>query len=142
MAKDFKTLVRIRKWTLDEKQRELGDMLRVLEQLIEQREELGRALKAEQKVASENPQTAGFAYGNFANAVIAERTALTEQIAAQEAKIDNFRDVVAQAFKDMKTAEISERNRVAAVRAEEDRKEQESLDEIGARAATRKDGLM
>jgi flagellar export protein FliJ len=142
MAKDFKTLVRIRKWTLDEKQRELGDMLRVLEQLIEQREELGRALKAEQKVASENPQTAGFAYGNFANAVIAERAAITEQIAAQEAKIDNFRDVVAQAFKDMKTAEISERNRVAAVRAEEDRKEQESLDEIGARAATRKDGLM
>ena len=50
MAKDFNTLVRIRKWTLDEKQRELGDMLRVLEQLIEQREELGRALIAEQKV--------------------------------------------------------------------------------------------
>ncbi|OSQ39662.1 flagellar FliJ family protein [Thalassospira mesophila] len=142
MAKDFKTLVRIRKWTLDEKQRELGDLLRVLEQLIEQRDELGRALKAEQKVASENPQTAGFAYGNFANAVIAERTALNEQIAAQEAKIDAFRDVVAQAFKDMKTAEITERNRVAAVRAEEDRKEQETLDEIGARAATRKDGLI
>ncbi|WP_339780160.1 flagellar FliJ family protein [uncultured Thalassospira sp.] len=142
MAKDFKTLVRIRKWTLDEKQRELGDMLRVLEQLIEQREELGRALIAEQKVAAENPHTAGFAYGNFANAVIAERAALVEQIAAQEAKIDSFRDVVAQAFKDMKTAEISERNRVATVRAEEDRKEQENLDEIGSRAATRKDSLM
>ncbi|RCK43440.1 hypothetical protein TH25_21345 [Thalassospira profundimaris] len=142
MAKDFKALVRVRKWALDEKQRELGEMLRVAEHLKEQRQELERALKAEQKVATENPQTAGFAYGNFANAIIAERAALDQQIKAQEDKIDAFRDEVAQAFKDMKTAEISERNRVAALRAEEERKEQETLDEIGARAATRKDGLM
>ena len=142
MAKDFKALVRVRKWALDEKQRELGEMLRVAEHLKEQRQELERALKAEQKVATENPQTAGFAYGNFANAIIAERAALDQQIKAQEDKIDAFRDEVAQAFKDMKTAEISERNRIAALRAEEERKEQETLDEIGARAATRKDGLM
>ncbi|AUG51971.1 hypothetical protein [Thalassospira marina] len=142
MAKDFKTLVRIRKWTLDEKQRELGEMMRVLEHLIEQRQQLELALKSEQKVAAENPQTAGFAYGNFASAIIVEREALDQRIKAQEARIDAFRDEVAQAFKDMKTAEISERNRVAALRAEEDRKEQESLDEIGARAATRKDGLI
>ncbi len=142
MAKDFKALVRVRKWALDEKQRELGEMLRVAEHLKHQRQELERALLSEQKVAAENPQTAGFAYGNFANAIIQEREALDQQIKAQEDKIDAFRDQVAQAFKEMKTAEISERNRVAALRAEEDRKEQETLDEIGARAATRKDGLM
>ncbi|OKH88995.1 flagellar FliJ family protein [Thalassospira sp. TSL5-1] len=142
MAKDFKALVRVRKWALDEKQRELGEMLRVAEHLKQERQELERAVKAEQKVAAENPQTAGFAYGNFASAIIREREALEQQIKAQEDKIDAFRDQVAQAFKDMKTAEISERNRIAALRAEEERKEQETLDEIGARAATRKDGLM
>jgi flagellar export protein FliJ len=142
MAKDFKTLVRIRKWALDEKQRELGDMLRVLDTLEAQRKQVDLAIKSEQKVAAENPETAGFAYGNFASAVIEEREALDNQIAAQEQKIDAFRDEVADAFKALKTAEITERNRVDAERAEEDRKEQDVLDEIGMRSATRDDGLI
>lgn len=142
MAKDFKTLVRMRKWALDDKRRELGEMLGVLENLIGEKTTLEQALIAEQKVAAENPELVGFAYAGFANAVIAERVALQTRIAEQEAKIDAFRDEVADAFKAMKTAEIAERNRVAAERAEEDRKEQEELDEIGMRSATRDDGFI
>lgn len=63
-------------------------------------------------------------------------------IAEQEEKIDVFRDEVADAFKEFKTAEIAERNRLEAERAEEDKKEQDELDEIGMRSATRDDGLM
>ncbi|MBV17679.1 MULTISPECIES: flagellar FliJ family protein [Thalassospira] len=142
MAKDFKTLLRMRKWTLDDKRRELGEMMGVLENLISEKEALAQALIAEQKIASENPELVGFAYASFANAVIAEREALDGHIAEQERKIDAFREEVADAFKDMKTVEIAERNRVEAERAEEDRKEQEELDEIGMRSATRDDGLM
>ena len=142
MAKDFKTLVRMRKWALDEKQRQLGEMLGVLGNLEAEKEALEQAVIAEQKVAAENPELAGFAYGGFANAVIAEREALTKMIAEQEEKIDAFRDEVADAFKELKTVEIAERNRVAAERAEEDKKEQDELDEIGTRSATRDDGLI
>jgi flagellar export protein FliJ len=142
MAKDFKTLVRMRKWALDEKQRQLGEMLGVLGNLEAEKEALEQAVIAEQKVAAENPELAGFAYGGFANAVIAEREAITKMIAEQEEKIDAFRDEVADAFKELKTAEIAERNRVEAERAEEDKKEQDELDEIGMRSATRDDGLM
>ncbi|MBX2829580.1 MAG: hypothetical protein KTR23_00140 [Rhodospirillales bacterium] len=141
MAKDFKTLVRMRKWALDEKQRELGEMLAVLDNLVSEKDALEKAVLAEQKVAAENPELAGFAYGSFANAVIAEREAISKMIVEQEEKIDVFRDEVADAFKAMKTAEIAERNRADAVQAEEDRKEQEELDEIGMRSATRDDGL-
>jgi flagellar export protein FliJ len=142
MAKDFKTLIRMRKWALDEKQRELGEMLGVLGNLEAEKEALEQAVIAEQKVAAENPELAGFAYGGFANAVIAEREAIAKMIAEQEEKIDVFRDEVADAFKELKTAEIAERNRVEAERAEEDKKEQDELDEIGMRSATRDDGLI
>lgn len=142
MAKDFKTLIRMRKWALDEKRRELGELQGVLDNLIAEKTALEQALLAEQKVAAENPELAGFAYGTFANAVIAEREALEQRIAEQEEKVDAFRDEVADAFKAFKTAEIAERNRVKAERAEEDRKEQEELDEIGMRSATRDDGLI
>ena len=142
MTKDFKTLVRMRKWALDEKQRELGEMLGVLGNLEAEKEALEQAVIAEQKVAAENPELAGFAYGGFANAVIAEREAIAKMIAEQEEKIDVFRDEVADAFKELKTAEIAERNRVEAERAEEDKKEQDELDEIGMRSATRDDGLI
>ena len=142
MAKDFKTLARMRKWALDEKQRELGDMLGVLGKLQAEKNALEQAIIAEQKVAAENPELAGFAYGGFATAVIAEREAITKMIAEQEEKIDAFRDEVADAFKELKTVEIAERNRVEAERAEEDRKEQQELDEIGMRSATRDDGLI
>jgi flagellar protein FliJ len=120
MAKDFKTLVRMRKWALDEKQRELGEMLGVLGNLEAEKEALEQAVIAEQKVAAENPELAGFAYGGFANAVIAEREAIATMIAEQEEKIDVFRDEVADAFKELKTAEIAERNRVEAERADDD----------------------
>ncbi|MCC9624158.1 flagellar FliJ family protein [Thalassospira sp. MA62] len=142
MAKDFKTLIRMRKWALDEKRRELGEMLGVLENLIAEKKALEQAVLNEQKVASENPQLVGYAYGNFANAVIAEREILEQRIKAQEQKVDAFRDEVADAFKAVKTAEIAERNRVEAERAEADKKEQDELDEIGMRSATRHDGLI
>ncbi|WP_033069291.1 flagellar FliJ family protein [Thalassospira australica] len=142
MAKDFKTLVRMRKWALDEKQRELGEMLGVLGNLEAEKEALEQAVLAEQKVAAENPELAGFAYGGFANAVIAEREAITKMIAEQEEKIDVFREEVADAFKELKTAEIAERNRLEAERAEEEKKEQDELDEIGMRSVTRDDGLV
>jgi flagellar export protein FliJ len=142
MAKDFKTLVRMRKWALDEKQRQLGEMLAVLGNLEAEKQALEQAVIAEQKIAAENPELAGFAYGGFANAVIAEREAINKMIAEQEEKIDAFRDEVADAFKELKTAEIAERNRLEAERAEEDKKEQDELDEIGTRSATRDDGLV
>ena len=54
----------------------------------------------------------------------------------------NVADNLNHAFKELKTAEIAERNRVEAERAEEDKKEQDELDEIGMRSATRDDGLI
>ncbi|WP_404425270.1 flagellar FliJ family protein [Thalassospira australica] len=142
MVKDFKTLIRMRKWALDDKRRELGEMQGVLSNLLAEKDALEKAIITEQKVAAENPELAGFAYGRFASAVIVEREALVKRISDQEAKIDVFRDEVADAFKALKTAEIAERNRAEAERAEEERKEQAELDEIGARSATRDEGLI
>mgnify|MGYP000347693425 CR=1 FL=1 len=117
MAKDFKTLVRMRKWALDEKQRELGEMLAVLDNLVGEKEALEKAVLAEQKVAAENPELAGFAYGGFAHAVIAAREAISKLIAEQEEKIGVFCYEVDDAFQGMKRAKIAERNRANGVLA-------------------------
>lgn len=142
MAKTFKTLLRIRKWALDEKRRELGEMLEILAKLEAEKADLEARHIREQKIATANPEIAGFTYGGYAAVTIKRRAVLDQRITEQEKKIEAFRDEVAEAFKEMKTVEIAERNRVEAERAEEDAKEQAQLDEIGMRSAVRKKDLL
>ena len=138
MAKSFKTLIRVRKFELDERRRELGVLLGQLARLEDLARDLENRISAEQKAAAEHPETAGFGYASFARAAINKRAELAELVAAKQQEIDDFSLVVTEAFKALKTTEISEENRVAAEQAELDRKESDRLDEIGANSFLRK----
>ena len=138
MVKSFKNLIRIRKFELDEKRREMGVLLGQLAHLENVAQDLENQIIAEQKAAADNPETAGFGYANFAQAAINKRAELAELIAHKEKEIDDFSLVIAEAFKALKTTEISEENRVAAEQAELDQKESNMLDEIGTNNFLRK----
>lgn len=139
MARGLATLIRVRKWELDEKQRQLGEMLAELEALHGQARALEAEIRHEQQVAATAEGMVGFSYGAFAERALAQRQALADRIAAKDSEIDAFRDQVAAAFRALKTAEITERTRLERERRQAERKEQAVLDELGAQAHMRRD---
>ena len=138
MVKSFKTLIRVRKFELDEKRREMGVLLGELTDLEAAARELENQIICEQKAAADNPETAGFGYAGFARAAITKRAQIAALITNKKKEIDDASLAVAEAFKALKTTEISEENRVAAEQAELDRKERTMLDEIGTNSFLRK----
>ena len=138
MVKSFKTLIRVRKFELDEKRREMGVLLGELTHLEEAARNLENQIISEQKAAADNPETAGFGYAGFARAAITKRAQIAALITNKKKEIDDASLAVAEAFKALKTTEISEENRVAAEQAELDRKERTMLDEIGTNSFLRK----
>lgn len=132
MAKgDLHNLIRLGEWQVDEKRRQLGQLMRVLDDLEDRARRLEQELIEEQHVAARAPNEAGFLYGNYAEAVIERRERLKESIAMAEAEVARARDELREAYRDLKKYEIAQRNRDQKAAAEAARKEQLVLDELG-----------
>lgn len=132
---DLKAIIRVRKWEVDEKRRELGLVLDQ-EAAIEDRQ---RALEAEvireNAALPENIRAGGIGeamtLGAYAARALERRRALAEELDAVRRRIEAMRDELADMFKDLKTFELAQEARELAARKEADRKEQIVLDEIG-----------
>ncbi len=131
MARDFKTLIRINDWEVDQRRRELAAHMQQLENLIGQLEALEAELLREQELAEAAPTEAGLTYGAYATMAIERRELLQAEIVKQEEVVANAREAVRVAYLEFKKFEIAEERRMAKVAAEEARDEQEALDEIG-----------
>jgi len=131
MAGKLKTLIRLNKWTVDERRRELGLLLAQEEALNQALQKLFEDLAAEQRFAAEHALEGGALYGAYARAHITRRDAIRAQIAALEKEILAARDRLAEAYRELKTYETAQTNREKAERLEEGRREQKTLDEIG-----------
>ncbi len=138
-AKGLKTLIRLSKWTVDEKQRILVALQGREDEIISWIEQLDVQLKEEQRIASEDATGVGFTYGNFANAWLNRREQLLSMLEMIRAEIIRAREDLALAFNELKTYEITQRERERRDQAERDKKEQNFLDEIGLNIHRRKD---
>ena len=134
MAQDLNTLIRLNEWTIDERRRELGDVLASLAELesglLRLREELAR----EQGVVQASPEEAGFFYGNYAQAVIERRHRLNAGISRMEEEVAQARDKLNEAYRELKKFEIAQDLRDTHETQELARKEQIDLDELGLQA--------
>lgn len=134
MAQDLNTLIRLNEWTVDERRRELGDVLASLAELesglLRLREELAR----EQGVVQASPEEAGFFYGNYAQAVIERRHRLNAGISRMEEEVAQARDKLNEAYRELKKFEIAQDLRDTHETQELARKEQIDLDELGLQA--------
>jgi flagellar export protein FliJ len=130
-AKDLESLLRLHSWTVDERRRELGVLLAREEELIQFGHELDRQLIREQQAASENPTTAGFSYAAFAEAHRLRREQLARTLADLRSEIEEARDRLADAYRQLKVYEEVQKDRARVERQEEARKEQIAFDEIG-----------
>ncbi len=80
-AKDLETLLRLNRWTVDERRRELGLAYAKEERLIAEREALARQLISEKAVASADPTGAGFLFGSYVDDHRTRRELVEAQIA-------------------------------------------------------------
>ena len=134
MAQDLNTLIRLNEWTVDERRRELGDVLSSLAELESGLQRLREELASEQGVVQASPEEAGFFYGNYAKAVIERRQRFNTSIARMEEEIAQAREKLNEAYRELKKFEIVQDLRDTHEAQELARKEQIDLDEMGLQA--------
>lgn len=130
-AKDLDQLIRVNKWGVDERQRELGVLINREEEIIAQGHRLDAELAREQEIAASDPTMAGFLYGGFANAYLLRKEQLRHILHAIRLEIEEARERLAEAFRQLKVYEEVQKDRAGKEAAEEARQEQITLDEIG-----------
>lgn len=133
MAKDIHTLIRMKKFVVDEARRALAELYGHEAELTRREQALEAGVRREQEIASADPTGfAAMSYGRFAESVVQDRARFADARRKLEAMIAKQQDAVAEAFNEFKTVEILQRNRDARAAAERARKEQIVLDEVAA----------
>ena len=140
MAKDLHTLIRFNEWSVDQRRRELGDVLGTLADLESSLHRLGEELIREQRAVQASPEEAGFFYGNYANAVIDRRNHINTGIANMEQQVVEAREKLEEAYRELKKYEVAQETRDLRQAREEARQEQIELDEIGLQTHRQKHG--
>ncbi len=132
MAKmDLHTLIRVRKWTVEEKQRALAALLADEEKVLEFQRALERELEQEKAVASASSADLRYTLEPYIQRYRQRRDNIAGALILIRQKINEARDHLAEAYRNLKTFEITQEQRDAAEEAEENRKEQITLDEMG-----------
>lgn len=131
MGKDLATLIRLSKWGVDEKRRALAELLRREESIIDAQGALEEELRNEQRIATQDMEVAGFIYSGYAKRYMARREELAQALKNVRIMIAAAQDQLAEAYRELKTYEISQAARERREREEEARKERAVLDEIG-----------
>ena len=138
MPKGLHTLIRINKWEVDQRRRELGNLLGALAALEGNLRGMEEEVIREQGLAQASPEEAGIFYGSYAKTVIERRHQLNDSIAQMEVQIAAAHEELNAAYRELKKLEVAQQNRDTYETQEFARREQEILDEIGLEAHRRK----
>lgn len=123
-------LIRVHRWTLDERRRTLVDLERLGDKLKGDLANLEAELERERHAAARSPETA-YAYPAFAAAARQRREKLLRSLAELAGEVDKARSQVEAAFQELKKYELAQE---AAQRRKQEmvkRREQAVLDEVG-----------
>lgn len=129
--KGLHTLIRVRKWDVDEKQRAVGALLRDEERIIEFQQALEREIVAEKALVSQADANARRTFQAYIQRCKMRRSNLEAGLILIRQKIEQAREELAEAYRRLKTFEITQEQRETAEEKEELRVEQIGLDEMG-----------
>lgn len=127
---NLKSVIRLRKFELDERRRAVVDLEKNLDNLDRQINRIHDSLAAEMQNARED-EAARMAFPNFNQRMQKNLVGLNAERSKLLVAIDKAKEELQDAFKELKTIEITERERQARKEAEEKHKENNMLDEIG-----------
>lgn len=125
------SLIRINRYKLDERRRQLAELERLVERLRSESLRLEQELTSEQQIAAASHE-AGHAYGSYARDIIERREKLAASIADAEAQILAARDALAESFREVKRYEITAANRGIRERLAADRRQRIAQDEVAS----------
>lgn len=138
-AKGLKTLIRLSKFNVDERRRTLTALQAREDQILDEIAKGEHRLKVEQGIAAADAAGVGYLYGAYHRAWMKTRADQERTLAAVRAQIETARDELAEAYRELKTYEVTQANREKQERQEADSKEQVFLDEVGLNIHRRKD---
>ncbi len=132
-------LIRVRKHTVEEKQKFLAILFRTQEELIEHKAKQYEALKREAELAEQTPEDIQMqqSYFSFRTLVKQEIEKIDDSIKKLEIRIEIAQDAMRDAYADFKKVEIVDRNRKNEQAKAELKKENDRLDEIGLQIFSR-----
>lgn len=126
---NIETLIRLHRWRLDEKGRNVRELEDLAGQLRGQLTQLAAELTDEQKVASTSNQAHG-SYAAYGQRNMEQRRNLSQSLQNVEHEIEAAREDLAQAFRELKRYEIVQDDRAKHQRVRTLRAEQMVLDNI------------
>ncbi|MCC3862215.1 flagellar FliJ family protein [Pseudemcibacter aquimaris] len=129
MAKGLSGVIRLHKWQVDEKRRQIAELESMREELIQKMERLDQELAREQRQLAES-NVVDINYANYANSVMRRKENLESSINEVDVSIEEMKDELADAFKELKKYEIAQERAEEREREKLKHKEQERLDEL------------
>jgi flagellar FliJ protein len=124
------TLIRLRKFQVDEKRRRAAQIEGMIAEFERMAAELEREIKVEQDRAGIH-DPAHFAYPTYAKAANGRRENLKRSIADLRLQLEDAKAQLAEAFEELKKVELLDERDQARERAAENAAEQAQLDSIG-----------
>jgi flagellar FliJ protein len=128
-VKGLAALIRLHRWRLDEKRRELVELERLEDRLLESVRQLDQEVAAEQAFAQQS-NMGGLSYGGFAAGIIVRRERLAASMAEIRQQMDLKTEEISEVFRELKRYEIARDQREKREQIEADRRAQVALDEI------------
>lgn len=133
----FDSLVRLHRWQVDECRRELAALEENAARLAEDRRRLDAEDERERAVAAASPEAA-FSYAAYARVLIERRNRLQRSQHEAAAAVAHARDVLAQAFQELKRSEVAAANRARQLEQREAKRQQQVMDDLGIEGFRRK----
>ncbi len=133
------TIIRLRKWELDETRRTLADLLGQYNAMVHQLE-LMEAEVAEQ-ARSSSLEVFSTTVGAYMDGVKRRGDELKKLLAEKNKEIEAQQDKVAEGFRELKTFEIAHDQEMKRVKLAEDKEEQQMFDELGTQDHARRDAV-
>jgi flagellar protein FliJ len=129
--KSIATLIRLKRWTLDEKRRALADLERLRTEMVERASALEKEIAAEQGAAP--TEVVQFDYPAYVRRAMGQREALAQSIAGVDAQIAEAQLEIGEVFSELKRYERVQEMADQKAKVEVRRRETAVLDEVAGR---------
>ena len=126
------SLIRLKKFQVDEKRRQLMAIEMMIADFNRMANELDLQIQAEQD-RSGITDVAHFAYPTFAKAAMTRRDNLLQSAADLSGQFEAAQEALSEAVEELKKVELLEQRDQSRAREEADEAEQEELDEVALR---------
>lgn len=130
--KGLKTLITMQKRDIDELKKRQGLLYERREALMKRDQMLVEELETEMRLSEELGELRGF-FGNFSDHVKHKRLLVAQEVVRVDAKIEEFTELIAIAFGELKKFEIALELHMEREKKKREKAENELMDEIAAR---------